>query len=84
MMMAVFYVYIVHVLAQGLKLERKLRSIMAINTTYRNSLQTMKNGMQKLVIHRLSETFIMTFETSSAEETSAELRVLAAERGLSK
>ena len=57
---------------------------MAINTTYRNSLQTMKHGIQNLVIHRLSETFVMTFETSSTEETSAELRVPAAERGLSK
>ena len=84
MMMAIFSAYIVYVLAKGLKLERKLRLVMAINTTYRNSLQTMKHGIQKFVIHRLSETFMMTFETSSTEETSAELRVLAAERGLSK
>jgi|TARA_B110000467_G_C18229223_1_gene427640 hypothetical protein len=84
MMMAIFSAYIVYVLAKGLKLDRKLKSVMAINTTYRNSLQTMKHGIQKLVIHRLSETFMMTFETSSTKETSAELRVLAAERGLSK
>jgi len=84
MMMAIFSAYIVYVLAKGLKLDRKLKSVMAINTTYRNSLQTMKHGIQKLVIHRLSETFMMTFETSPTEETSAELRVLAAEGGLSK